>query len=387
VFNEWYVPRSALSAAGYYASPDSQGGYLAAYDIVSSEATDANDHWLYRVPVENRPELNRMATNLNMNGNAMQNVGTIVGDKFVVTGNAAFRGITQGASSETAQAMTVEQALRVDSTGESRFNMKTSTAGCTFTDAGGGNRVLSGGGCSISGGEIQTVAEDRIDPSNGAVLNAAGDAHMTVSDLTADGNAITDFTNVTGTTDVAGVATFDTVDGTTMTATKTVLAPTANINGTRINTTQFQAGDMGVTNGATVGNQLVTARAAPGLTHSFTTKQMDVGNAVELTGKLVSNDAAATDTLYLDSATGGYHDNVLNRNVVCTPYNGRVYCEPSGTTSWNGGQFIENCTITGTGYQCQHYRQTIYGLQYYGSCTHTRSVGANGQAYHTSSCL
>mgnify|MGYP000461564902 CR=1 FL=1 len=389
VLNQWSVPRAALAAAGYAATPDTDGGYLATYDLVSSEFSDANDHWLYRVQIDGRPELNRMQTNLDMNANELQNTGTVIADKFLVEGNAAFRGQAQGAAADTAQAMTVEQALRIDTGGDVRLNMKTPTAGCSFSAAvDGGNRVLSGSGCAISGGEIQTVGE------------AGGDGRMMVANnMVAKGNVITDFTNVQNTTNVAGISTFDTVTGATMNTSTTALAPTTNITGGSIIAEQYQAGNMSVTNGAT-SNQLVMARAAPGPAFQFSTNQMEVGNGVQLTGRLAAANVTAdapgnSAILYLDNAQapGGYSDPNMNtpsgaaRQIECVAHtNGRTYCEPRGSTYYLGNTVYDNCWGTGTGYMCQYWRNTLYGWQYYGECTFTRSTGNSGQAYHSYSC-
>jgi prepilin-type N-terminal cleavage/methylation domain-containing protein len=407
LYQQWFISTAALNAAGYSATPDTQGGYLAAYDLVSSETTEANDHWLYRVQIDGRPELNRMATDLNMNANELQNVGTIIADKYNVEGNAAFRGQAQGAAAETAQGMTVEQALRIDTVQDVRINMKTSTAGCSFSgpDA-SGNRTLVGAGCTMSGGEFQTVGEAVVDPATGVATSVAGDARLRVTDtMTAQGNVISDFTNVTnagGTalTDVAGISTFDTIDGAAMQTSTTALAPTTNVTGVSVLTDQFQAGNMGVSNGASIMNQLVMARAEPGLTHRFQTNQMVVGNVVQLDGRLGASEAiTASNTLYLDNANTTtnprYNDPSMPtragapRQVVCVPWGGRTYCEPRGETSYNiNGQTIyDDCRDNGAGYTCDYYRTTqLYGVQRFGDCTFIRSTGTSGQAYHSYTC-
>lgn len=384
-YNEWYVPLSELQSAGYTASPDSIGGYLAAYGLVNAEATDVNDKWLYRVTIDNRPELNRMATNLNMNSHRVENVGTMIADRMNVTGNAAFRGVAQGVTSETAQAMTVEQALRIDTANEARINMRDNSGACTFTDVGGGNRTISGGGCNIAGGELQ-------------VVSGADNAIMTIGTLTADGSVITDFTNVDNTTDSRGISTFENVTGQDMNISTTALAPLVTVTGPTVETIQMQTATMGLAGNANIGSsgettiklvaaQVNTGSVSGGHARTFRSSQLDLGNAAEVTNEIRANALDATDTLYLTSVDpAGYNDAYLNRTVVCTPYNGRTYCEPNGVTTWYGGDFRESCTITGTGYQCNHFRLVGGVYQYYGQCTHTRSVGASGQAYHASNC-
>lgn len=400
--NEWFVTLSDLAAAGYTATPDSMGGYLAAYGLVNTEKTDANDSWLYRVTVDGRPELNRMATTLNMNAQRVENVGSFVADRVNVTGNAAFRGIGQGTSSGTSQAMTVEQALRVDSAGESRINMRsTDTATCTLVDIGGGNRTVSGAACSaagqVVGGELQVVSG----PSN---------ATMAIGTLTADGSVITDYTDVDTMTDSRGVTSFENVTGLNMNVSTTFVAPTTNVTGATIQTQQLQTATMSVTNGANIGNaaeptiKLVAAQVNTGGTgnaasRTMTSTQMDLGNAATFSGNIIAEGINATESVYLENMTGGYNDTVINNTVVCAvafpinlhgramPSSPLTYCHPVGRTSWQGDKYREDCTSTSTGYSCDHSREIAPSTyQLFGHCVHTYALGASNQAYYDTSC-
>ena len=382
VFNEWYVPLTAINSAGYNATPDSLGGYLAVYGLVNAEKTDVNDKWLYRVTIDNRPELNRMATDLHMNSNRMENVGSFVADRVNVTGDVTFRGKSQGTTNETSQAMTVEQALRIDGAGESRINMRsTDDTVCDFVDAGGGNRTVSGG-CAVgnvAGGELQVVSG----PTN---------AIMTIGTMTADVDQVTDS---------HGISTFENVNGQDMNVSTTLLAPTTIVTGNSVTTEQMQTATMSVTNGASIGtaglgspNKLFAAQVNPGGTlggpsRTLRTTQMDIGGTADIQGNLISNGLNATTELYLTSvAPAGYRDPALGgRTVVCNVTSGRTYCEPNGVTTWNAGQFIESCTIDTASYSCTHRRRIVDGsYPYYGACRHNRRTGASGQAYHQTVC-
>ncbi|MCB1538707.1 MAG: shufflon system plasmid conjugative transfer pilus tip adhesin PilV [Rhodospirillales bacterium] len=365
VLNQWYVNRTDIAGLS---APSASAGYIAAYGRVNNEDRDPNDRWLYRVAVDDRPELNRMLTNIHMNDNELQNVGTMVADRVSVTGSAAFRGATDGTTGASAQAMTVEQALRVDGPDENRFDMKEGDGtGCTW--GGGANRTLSGSGCAITGGELQVVGE-------------AGDAnlHLTNS-LLADGSVITDKSTINMTTS-NGISTFDTVNGNTMQASHSVTAPLTQIHGASVNTQELQSGTFSIAHGATIENGLVAAQIDGAGSHYYAAKQMDVGNAAEFTGSLYADGATASSTLYIQNISGGYQDAVLNRHVTCTQANGAVYCEPIGTTNWPGGVYREDCSYIPNGYRCLHYK---YGV-YFGHCDFTRGRESDGRASWSSAC-
>ncbi|MBU6235120.1 MAG: shufflon system plasmid conjugative transfer pilus tip adhesin PilV [Alphaproteobacteria bacterium] len=385
VYNGWYVALAALAGAGYAATPDANGGYLSSYGIVTAEGTEPNDEWLYRLAINGRPELNRMDTDLRMNNNPIQNVGTFVADKVNVTGNAVMRGVGQGVTSDTAQAMTVEQAMMVAGATESRVNMKDTSGVCRFATS-GLNRTVNdtAGTCTMQGGEVQVIA-------------ATGNATMGLTTLTADGSTITDITNVTNNTDSRGVSNFQTLTATgNMTATQQVIAPTTNVTGNTIGTQQLQAGNMTVTANSTVTGNLVAARVQPTNGYSVTSRQMDVANTATIQGQIRANALNATSSLYLNNirfpggvttpgSTTTYVDTVLTRTIRCTVHtNNRTYCEPTGSHTWPNG-VSETCTVPAwpsTGYSCNYFNGAIF----LGTCTFTRSIGASNQAYHSVSC-
>lgn len=88
---QWSVALSDFSSL-YNRTPDrDRGGYMAAYGRVSLN-DDLDDRYLYRVEVEGRPELNRMMTNMDMNGMDITNAGTVISDNMAVGGNATLNG-------------------------------------------------------------------------------------------------------------------------------------------------------------------------------------------------------------------------------------------------------------------------------------------------------
>lgn len=96
---EWSIALSDYSAV-YNRTPDvNLGGYMAAYGRVSLNDS-LDERFLYRVEIENRPQLNRMMTNMDMNGQDIVNAGTVVSDNMQVRGNATMAGSeTNGFSS------------------------------------------------------------------------------------------------------------------------------------------------------------------------------------------------------------------------------------------------------------------------------------------------
>lgn len=385
LLSEWVVPltgAAGLQAAGYAATPTALAGYLAAYGRVSAEKNEPNDAWLYRLSIDGRPELNRMNADLLMNNNPIQSVGTMYADKVNVTGNAVMRGTAQGVAADTAQAMTVEQAMQINSNTESRVNMKAGTGACTFQTV-GNNRRISGGACTITGGEVQ-------------VISGASNANATIGALTTDGSVITDITNVTNTTDSRGTSTFTnfrTLD--TMVASNQVIAPTTTVTGNLVETDEMQTGNMTVAGNSTVLETLTAARVRPGNGHSVTTWLMDIANAATFNQQLRANAVTATDSLYMNNVntptTHGtsttYRDAQMgNRLIRCTRHsNDRVYCEPTGSYTWPNG-VTETCSVPAwpsTGYVCNYSTAAVF----LGTCTFTRNVGTSGQAYHEVGCI
>ncbi|HEY8964613.1 MAG TPA: prepilin-type N-terminal cleavage/methylation domain-containing protein [Alphaproteobacteria bacterium] len=413
----WYFDPGDLAAAGYVANPDpALGGYLAAFDIVNGENMDVNDNYLYRVTIDARPELNRMNADLYMNSNQIEDVSSMVADKVVITGNAAFRGVGTGGATATSQAMTVDQALRVDNTGglTSRFNMVSDN--CSFTDgnANGLRDLSAAAGCSVQGGELQ-------------VISGNSDATMGIGNFRSIGSVITDSTIVAaaGNTFSQGVSTFQDVDGTDLAASSrviggtnvpaTVIAPTTNITQGTLTTQEMQASTVnifdvgpvdnrGVAVGTLVNGPLVAAAVRPQGANTFTTDSMELGNAATLNGNLVVQNINVNTALQVGridtNPAGGAHapetftDTVLNRQVRCTykAANGKTYCEPTGDTRYewpaaSGVYYWMRCTIGADGYTCDHYKTSIIPANYLGQCVYDRDdSGSSVKATHSEVC-
>lgn len=92
VTGQWRVPVADLPgyAPGIPAAP-STDGYIAAFGRISSEDIfDTNV--LYRIPVAGNPDLNRMQTELDMNGQQLAGVGTVTLDNLQGTALQVTRG-------------------------------------------------------------------------------------------------------------------------------------------------------------------------------------------------------------------------------------------------------------------------------------------------------
>lgn len=367
LYSEWFYPLSDLASAididgnasPYTATSDADGfGYVAAYGVINTRDTDPNDAWLYRMPIDGRPELNRMEGNLLMNANRIDNVGNLVADRVAVTGDATFMG-----NATDAQAMTVEQALLVDGTEESRINMKPMTSDCGFVDAGGGNRDIVGAGCSgtsadVYGGDLN-------------VVSAADNATLGVGTLTSSGDILTEQSNVDGAVNARGSSSFQTLTGFgNLAATGQVVAPTTDIGGT-VTTTDMQAENLSLTSGSINTANLTNTFLNPGATHNVTTGTLSIGGSVELTGNVRTNASlTGTGAVSINGVSGNFWDSAVGRQVLCTAQGGRTYCEPNGSRTKNG--ITENCAQNGNGYTC------TYSGGASGSCVYTR----NGNGYN-----
>jgi len=90
-YGEWSVPLRHFSSI-YSRIPDiNYGGYMASYGRISRTETNSEDY-LYRVKIPDRPYLNRMMTNMDMNNYDIVNAGVIVSDKMDVGGNLKIDG-------------------------------------------------------------------------------------------------------------------------------------------------------------------------------------------------------------------------------------------------------------------------------------------------------
>jgi len=87
----WSVPIANYVAPTTITAPNANGGYIAAYDVVSVNE-DIGNSYLYRPKMRNIPQLNRMDTNLNLNGNDIVNAAIVVADSMDVGGNVNLAG-------------------------------------------------------------------------------------------------------------------------------------------------------------------------------------------------------------------------------------------------------------------------------------------------------
>lgn len=88
---EWTLALSDFSAH-YDRTPDvNLGGYMAAYGRVSMDDT-MDDRYLFRVEMPGMDHLNRMMTNMDMNGRDIVNAGVVLSDGMQVDGTATFSG-------------------------------------------------------------------------------------------------------------------------------------------------------------------------------------------------------------------------------------------------------------------------------------------------------
>lgn len=395
---DWYITYTPGMLDGYLGQPDARAGYLAAYEIVSTSNLVENDNYLYRVDIPGRPELNQMRADLRMDLNPIQKVGNLTADRVNVAGNAAFLG--RGGASDNTNALTIDQALRLNNAGEHRINMKTPSGGCSFTglDA-NNNRDVVGTGCVISGGEVQVIS------SGDATLDIANSLRM-------DGSIITDNTRIgsdaSHMTEAYGTSTFNTVTGNNLQAHERVVAPDVYVSGNVINTQRLTAGNVGLydTNAATGGfrgsggvtaAQLLLRRSDTASPHyNMTTQRLELGNLADFRrGNVIADGADVTHGLDVTTIqTGVYRDTVVGhsgRNVRCTQWgaNNKVYCEPQGLSrhQWLGNWYELECTIIGNGYTCTDYVLPAGPTGARGAriatCTYPR-VNDSGPARHAS---
>jgi len=419
-FKGWSVDPSLTPLPGYAATPNGSGGYIAAFNIVSGEKIEANPDYLYRVSVAGQPQLNRMAADLRMNKNPIRDVGTMTADKVIVNGSAAFRGIAQGSASETSQALTVDQALYIESEkndqqGAVRVNMKVKPgfSGCEVTDAkdddwsrpgdknGDWNRTLTGGNCGPStmtsndllGGELQVISKN-------------GDASMVITNkLKADGSLITNEAKIADNDDdkdmsktvANGTSTFGTVKGNNMTVNEMAVTPETDLlGGARAKIKTLQASTLNLDgqkvdsdkNVVDVQGAMIAVTVEPGSGHTFKTKDMEVLN-IE-TDNLVAKNMIVTDTLNIDNYGSGagasykdYHNGSNYRTIVCNKSGSYTYCEPTGSSVWknSAGENVNvNCSALPAatpGYKCTHTRDT--DKKHLGTCEYIRQ----GNGYKT----
>lgn len=389
--NEWSLAYTSAMLPGYTGVPNPTGGYLAAYEVVSSTSLKENDNYLYRVEIPGRPELNQMRADLYMDGQNIRNVGTLTADKVDVSGNAAFLGNGEGAGDVLA--MTIDQALRVNGTGINRIAMKASGAGCSISNGGADptTRRVDGAGCVVTGGEMQVISAE------------TADLYVT-NGLKADGSIITDNAKVLGTTVARGTSTFDTVTGSTLRAYDEIIAPNVNVTGTSLTTQQLQAGNVNVGSGGfSSSGGLTAARVSPTGGLGVYTQRLDLDNvadvgtfvtyAVNVTNALdfVNVEATAASPMTYNDLNWPLWASAVSMTQVCTlkSANNKTYCEPQGSYlfSENGNTYRRVCRVNPgeDGYWCEDWRApapTYVNLSIRAQCFFRRDNSASGVARH-----
>lgn len=108
----WSVPMADYAGVVTDAPNIADGGFIAAYGTIRfSEAF--NSQYLYRIAITGQPEINRMATNLDMNGNDIQNINVLGVDAVHVAGNIDIQGFGPGGAGVSPQALLVDQVVDV----------------------------------------------------------------------------------------------------------------------------------------------------------------------------------------------------------------------------------------------------------------------------------
>ncbi len=150
VYGGWTLNNTAFSSgrmmngSSAYCPPSGEGfeTYVALRDRVSYESGLTS--YLYRVAVPGAPQLNRMETNLDMNGYDVKSVATLHVDNLQVHGAARIRGV------ESSAALFVDQNLRVSGN-------NSTVRGQSGVSAGGSPRILSGGNVIARNASVDTL--------------------------------------------------------------------------------------------------------------------------------------------------------------------------------------------------------------------------------------
>lgn len=269
ISGSWSIPLTAAYFGGAVfptlPTPNANGGYIAAYNIVSSSNL-LTSNYLYRNNVPTDPDLNKMETNLILSNTDITNAGYIVSDSTDVTGNVDFSGLEPNGTTASAYVLavrdnlTIGQDLNVIDNGDPLKGNVTiegdEGVGIDFNVTGVMNvNTNAGVGGNVAANIIDT---DNISIANSAqfgLLNnnnaslVAGNIYTTNAEFTnsvtadvlqvinsANINAVDSDTAVTGTTFVTnpgGLSVPPTIDvGNNMTS-----ASTINTNNINVNTT------------------------------------------------------------------------------------------------------------------------------------------------------
>lgn len=240
-YAEWSIEQSDIQTAYNPADPDDRnGGYLAAYGQVSVDDIAQSDY-LYRVPMFDAAgnrlyQLNRMATDLDMGGNAMQAAAAMTVDQMRVNGGMDILAENITTAGFNPYALSVDEVLSVsgDNSEMGYAFSENSSPDCRFVTIAGeiivdDSLVPVGQVCQIVGGQI-TVHGDADDLT----------PDVTIPDMQVDGASIADVSNVQN-TPTFGEAQFDQVNANTVTAGR-VIADELSVSGTALSAQQLRTG-------------------------------------------------------------------------------------------------------------------------------------------------
>lgn len=367
--NAWSIPLADIP--GYTERADADSGYIAAYSRVVAEGDAINDNVLYRTRIQDRPELNRMETDLRMQNNAVRNASTVNVDYMDVAGNAYIRGRNAATPSDITPALTIDRALRVDGANNRIIGIPDDPATPGVDESRGGNILLN--------------SVDDVNPNGSGASAAPVRVGGTVT--SANGSVITDNTNVAGTLTSNGLTSLDTLNNSgNLDFSNRFHTPAFNMPGgpatssfqtTTLNTLNASVGATNITGVATVG------RYNQATANSIVTNNLDVRSTATV-NNLNTNNINAQEVLRISGASGTYTDTNNGRTYICSPDgSGRTFCEPSGSANLPNG-VTESCALTGTGYECS-YTVAATGV-YKGKCIYTRSV-AGSPAKHNVACV
>lgn len=160
VYGNWILPEDSLSGSAMMSGnpdycPDAgeagQNLYVALQGRVTGDGT-ISDEYLYRVSVPGRPELNRMETNIDLQGQAVINAGYMTADNVQVGGS-------MNATGDPAQTVLyVDQALRMAGSGHEFQDIRVvndlpgGSADLSVTSLSANNATLTSANMSLSGG-------------------------------------------------------------------------------------------------------------------------------------------------------------------------------------------------------------------------------------------
>lgn len=141
VTGSWEIANTSVLASGHSGTPTDDGGYLAAFGQVTNGG-DVNASYLYKTPIQGRPDLAAMQTDLDMNGFAVTDVSTIAASTVASSGNVTITPTTPDTT-----ALTVDDYLAVSGTnttmndltisgGKASINTLKTNSNATFSSTG-----------------------------------------------------------------------------------------------------------------------------------------------------------------------------------------------------------------------------------------------------------